>query len=212
MNAAGDWSKAKRKLVAILRGIAPDASHDITRALVDAGFEAIEIPLNSPQPFESIGIARRAAPANCLIGAGTVLTVEDVIRLGEAGGNLMVSPNVVPAVIGRALELAMMAMPGVFTATEAFAAIDAGASTLKFFPASVLGPAGIGAIRAVLPPATEIAAVGGVGVADFARYGAVGVRAFGLGSSLFRPGDSARAVAKKARVAVAAYDAAFGIV
>ncbi|WP_088347383.1 MULTISPECIES: 2-dehydro-3-deoxy-6-phosphogalactonate aldolase [Rhodomicrobium] len=204
------WPELKRSLVAILRGIRPEEAEAVVAELIDAGFEAIEIPLNSPEPFVSIGKAAKFAPPGCLIGAGTVLRVADVDRLAEAGGRLMVSPNVTPEVIARAAARGMVTMPGVFTATEALLAVDAGASALKFFPASVLGPAGINAIRAVLPPALEIGAVGGVSEADFASYAAVGLRTFGLGSSLYRPGAAAADIGKKARAVVAAYDTVFG--
>jgi 2-dehydro-3-deoxyphosphogalactonate aldolase len=154
------WPKLKRSLVAILRGLKPDETAATVGALSEAGFEAIEIPLNSPDPFRSIRIAADSAPAGVLIGAGTVLSTEDVDRLADAGGTLMVSPNVDAQVIARAIHHRMVSMPGVFTPTEALGATRAGASALKFFPASVLGPSGISAIRAVLPPDAEIGAVG----------------------------------------------------
>ncbi|MCT7373507.1 2-dehydro-3-deoxy-6-phosphogalactonate aldolase [Chelativorans salis] len=204
------WPKLRRDLVAILRGLKPEEASAVVEALLEAGFEAIEVPLNSPEPFRSIELARRLAPESVLIGAGTVLTVEDVDRLHEAGGNLLVSPNVEPAVIARAGQHGMATMPGVFSPTEALAAVAAGASALKFFPASVLGPAGIKAVMAVLPKDVPVGAVGGVSEGDFAAYAAAGVRTFGLGSSLYRPGASAGEVAEKARAAVAAYDAVFG--
>ncbi|HVK90612.1 MAG TPA: 2-dehydro-3-deoxy-6-phosphogalactonate aldolase, partial [Mycoplana sp.] len=152
----------KRPLIAILRGLKPAETEGVVGALIEAGFTAIEIPLNSPDPFRSIEIAVKMAPKACLIGAGTVLTTEQVERLEAVGGRLMVSPNVEAAVISLAASKGMVTMPGVFTPTEALAAAGAGATGLKFFPASVLGPAGIKAIRAVLPPELEIAAVGGV--------------------------------------------------
>lgn len=205
-----EWPRLSRELVAILRGLKPEEAPGVVTALLEAGFEAIEVPLNSPEPFRSIEIARGLAPDKVLIGAGTVLTVEEVDRLRDAGGNLLVSPNVEPAVIERAAGYGMVTMPGVFTPTEALAALRAGASALKFFPASVLGPSGIKAIRAVLPPDVPVGAVGGVSESDFAAYYAVGVRTFGLGSSLYKPGASAAEVAQKARGAVAAYDDVFG--
>lgn len=203
------WPALHRDLIAILRGLTPEEAPRIVGALLEAGFEAIEVPLNSPDPFRSIEAARRLAPENVLIGAGTVLTVADVERLHAAGGNLMVSPNVEPAVIARAAELGMTTMPGVFTATEALSAVAASASALKFFPASILGPAGIKAIMAVLPDDVPVGAVGGVTEDDFAGYARVGVRTFGLGSSLYRPGASAADVGAKARATVAAYDAVY---
>jgi 2-dehydro-3-deoxyphosphogalactonate aldolase len=210
MRTRVEWPSLKRPLVAILRGIRPEETAGIVDALLEAAFEAIEIPLNSPEPFRSIEIAAKRAPANCLIGAGTVLSVEEVGRLARAGGKLMVSPNVDAAVIRAASERGMVTMPGVFTATEALLAAAAGASALKFFPASVLGPAGITAIRAVLPKGLEVGAVGGVSERDFEVYARAGIRTFGLGSSLYKPGATAAEIGAKARAVVAAYDAAFG--
>ena len=203
------WPRLQRSLVAILRGIRPGETEPIVSALIEAGFEAIEIPLNSPDPFTSIEMAAKLAPPGCLIGAGTVLTPGDVDRLADSGGRLMVSPNVAPEIIGRATARGMITMPGVFTPTEALLAVRAGASALKFFPASVLGAAGISAIRAVLPGDMEIGAVGGVSEADFSTYATAGIRTFGLGSSLYRPGASAGDVGNKARAIVAAYDTVF---
>ena len=200
----------ERPLIAILRGIKPDETADIVGALIENGFTAIEIPLNSPDPFRSIEIAARMAPANCLIGAGTVLTVEDVDRLDGAGGKLLVTPNVEPAVISRARDKGMVTMPGVFTATEALSAARAGATGLKFFPAGVLGASGITAIRAVLPPELLVAAVGGVSDQNFADYTKAGILAFGLGTSLYKPGMTAAEVAERAKVTIYAYDAARG--
>lgn len=202
------WPSLKRNLVAILRGIRPEEIEGVVEVLVEAGFEAIEVPLNSPEPFASIEKARRLAPASCLIGAGTVLEVPQVDRLKSVGGNLLVTPNVEPAVIRRAVEHGMVTMPGVFTATEALLATRSGAAALKFFPASALGPAGISAISAILPKGLPIGAVGGVSDADFGAYLKVGVSCFGLGSSLYKPGDSAATVAEKAKRTIAAYDAA----
>lgn len=203
------WPQFRRSLVAILRGVRPDEIEPIAAALIEEGFEALEIPLNSPEPFVSIDKAVRLAPQSCLVGAGTVLDVIDVDRLADVGGRLMISPNVEPAVIARASEKGMVSMPGVFTATEALLAARSGASALKFFPASALGPGGIKAVRAVLPPELEIGAVGGVAEADFENYAAAGIRTFGLGTSLYRPGMSADEVRARARASVAAYDAAF---
>ena len=152
----------KRPLVAILRGVRPEEAGDIVSVLIESGMTAIEIPLNSPDPFRSIEIAVKKAPAGILVGAGTVLTLEAVERLHDVGGRLLVTPNVDPEIIARARARGMVTMPGVFTPTEALLAAKAGASSLKFFPASVLGAAGITAIRAVLPADLMIAAVGGV--------------------------------------------------
>lgn len=203
------WPAFRRHLVAILRGVRPDEVEPIGAALVEAGFEAIEVPLNSPDPFASIARLSRALPPAVLVGAGTVLTADDAGRVADAGGRLLVAPNVDPAVIAAAAARGMVTMPGVFTPTEAFAALGAGASALKFFPASALGAGGISAVRAVLPAGTVIGAVGGVAEADFAPYAAAGVTAFGLGSSLYRAGFGAADVASRAAAAVAAYDAVF---
>jgi len=204
------WPAFKRPLVAILRGIRPEETAGIIDALVEAGFEAIEIPLNSPEPLRSIEIAAKRAPNECLIGAGTVLTTAEVERLADAGGRLMVSPNIDTGVIKAASGNGMVTMPGVFTATEALLAASAGASALKFFPASVLGPSGINAIRAVLPKGMEVGAVGGVSERDFDAYAKAGIRTFGLGSSLYKPGATAAEIGAKARAVITAYDAAFG--
>ncbi|WP_050419660.1 2-dehydro-3-deoxy-6-phosphogalactonate aldolase [Bradyrhizobium tropiciagri] len=198
----------KRPLVAILRGIKPDEALGIVSALIEAGMTAIEIPLNSPEPFRSIEIAVKRAPADVLIGAGTVLSAVDVDRLHDAGGRLMVSPNVDVDVLKRARDYAMVTMPGVFSPTEALLAARAGASSLKFFPASVLGASGISAIRAVLPADAMIAAVGGVSDQNFAEYVKAGIRAFGLGSSLYKPGMTAEDVAVRAKMTIEAYDRA----
>ena len=200
----------KRPLVAILRGVRPEETGDIVGVLIDSGMTAIEIPLNSPEPFRSIEVAVKQAPAGVLVGAGTVLTLDDVARLHDAGGRLMVSPNVDPEVIASARARGMVTMPGVFTATEALLAVKAGASSLKFFPASALGAAGITAIRAVLPAGTMIAAVGGVSDTNFADYIKARITAFGLGSSLYKPGMTAAQVAERARATVEAYDRAVG--
>jgi len=198
-------------LIAILRGLKPGETEEVVGALIEAGFTAIEIPLNSPEPFRSIEIAVKMAPENCLIGAGTVLTVDHVNRLADVGGRLMVSPNVEPDVISTAAAKGMVTMPGVFTPTEALAAAKAGATGLKFFPASVLGPSGIQAIRAVLPAELEIAAVGGVSDRNFADYAAIGLRSFGLGSSLYKPGMSGADVRARAKATIEAYDAVYGV-
>ncbi|AKI01694.1 2-keto-3-deoxy-6-phosphogluconate aldolase [Hoeflea sp. IMCC20628] len=197
----------KRSLVAILRGIKPEETADIVDGLMAAGFTAIEIPLNSPDPFRSIEIAVKRAPKDVLIGAGTVLSVEDVERLNSVGGRLMVSPNVDREVIAHAASHGMVTMPGVFTPTEALAACAAGASALKFFPASVLGPSGINAIRAILPKDVPVGAVGGVSNDDFAAYAKVGVKTFGLGSSLYKAGMDAAEVSRRGQAAITAFDA-----
>ena len=204
------WPRLRRGLVAILRGVRPDEAVAVADAVHVAGIEAIEVPLNSPDPFRSIATIAADLPAGALVGAGTVLDSADVDRLVAAGGRLLVAPNVDAAVLARAAEHALVMMPGVFTPTEAFAAIKAKASALKFFPASVLGPKAIAAISAVLPKGLIVGVVGGVSEADFADYAKVGVRTFGLGSSLYKPGMSAADVAARAAAAVAAWDTVFG--
>ncbi|TPJ74234.1 2-dehydro-3-deoxy-6-phosphogalactonate aldolase [Mesorhizobium sp. B2-7-1] len=210
MSHTAPFPKLRRGLVAILRGLKPSEAVAIGRAVHDAGIEAIEVPLNSPEPFVSIADLVKALPQTALVGAGTVLTAADVDALHKAGGKLLVSPNIDAEVMGRAMQYSMVTMPGVFTPTEAFQAIRLGASALKFFPASVLGSSGIAAIRAVLPATTLIGAVGGVSDKDFAGYKAVGVSVFGLGSSLYKPGATVEDVAQRARAAAAAWDQAFG--
>jgi 2-dehydro-3-deoxyphosphogalactonate aldolase len=204
MSAVTPWPKLNCGLVAILRGVKPDEAVDVARAVHDAGVEAIEVPLNSPEPFRSIEAIVKALP-KALVGAGTVLTPADVDRLAGVGGRLLVSPNVDVAVLERAHQHGMVTMPGVFTPTECFVALKAGASALKFFPANAIGPGGIAAIRAVLPAGTNIAAVGGVSDNDFATYKAAGVGLFGLGSSLYKPGASAAETGSKAAAAVTAW-------
>lgn len=200
----------KYPLIAILRGLKPEETEGVVGALIETGFTAIEIPLNSPDPFRSIETAVKMAPEGCLIGAGTVLTTAQVEQLADVGGQLMVSPNVEPAVISLAAQKGMVTMPGVLTPTEALSAAAAGATGLKFFPASVLGPSGITAIRAILPPELEIAAVGGVSDANFGDYAKAGIRSFGLGSSLYKPGMSAAEVRERAVATIKAYNAVYG--
>ncbi|MBO0124207.1 2-dehydro-3-deoxy-6-phosphogalactonate aldolase [Agrobacterium sp. OT33] len=200
----------KYPLIAILRGLRPEETEGVVGALIETGFRAIEIPLNSPDPFRSIEIAAKMAPADCLIGAGTVLSVEDVASLDAAGGKLMVSPNADADVIVAARVKGMVTMPGVLTPTEALVAAKAGATGLKFFPASIIGPSGINAIRTILPKDLVIAAVGGVSDRNFAEYTSAGITAFGLGTSLYKPGMTAAEVRERATVTLAAYDAAIG--
>lgn len=202
------WPKVKRPLVAILRGIRPDESETVSETLLDSGFELLEVPLNSPDAFVSIERLVKRFGNDCVIGAGTVLSADDCGRVSDAGGRLMVSPNVDADVLAMAQARGMISLPGVFSTTEALLALRCGASALKFFPASVLGPSGIAAVRAVLPKETIICAVGGVSDQNFATYVAMGIRVFGLGSSLYRPGMSADDVRVTATAAVRAYDAA----
>jgi 2-dehydro-3-deoxyphosphogalactonate aldolase len=210
MSESTPFPKLNHGLVAILRGLRPEEAVDIASAVFEAGIEAIEVPLNSPNPFTSIERIVAALPSAALLGAGTVLTADQVDRLAGAGGRLLVSPNIDAGVMHRAAHHGLVTMPGVFTPSEAFQALGLGASALKFFPASTLGPKGIAAIMAVLPGDAVVGAVGGVSDKDFADYAKIGVRTFGLGSSLFAPGMSVAAVRERAVAAVGAWRAAFG--
>src|SRR2546429_1950154 len=182
------WPKVKRSLVAILRGIHPDEAEAIAETLIESGFELIEVPLNSPDPFVSIERLCKRFGRDCHIGAGTVLNAADCARVADLGGRRIVSQNVDADVLAMARTRQLVTMPGGFSPTEAFLALRCGASALKFFPASVLGPSGIAAQLAVLPGETVVGAVGGVSEKNLAAYMAVGIRALGLCSSPYRPG------------------------
>lgn len=197
-----------RHLIAILRGIAPKETVAVCEALVGAGITMIEVPLNSPEPMASIASASRAFAGRARIGAGTVLTVDDADAVAEAGGSFVVSPDCNEAVIARTLARGLRSYPGVFTPTEAFRAIRAGAHALKLFPAEVLGAAGIKAMKAVLPAEVALYAVGGAAPETFTELLAAGCTGFGIGSYLYKPGYTVSEVAKRAATVVAAYDRA----
>jgi 2-dehydro-3-deoxyphosphogalactonate aldolase len=185
-------------LVAILRGITPAEALPVGQALVDAGFRVIEVPLNSPEPLKSIAALAHAFP-QAIVGAGTVLRRGEVGPVQAAGGRLVVAPNFSAAVVQEARELGMACLPGVATPTEAFAALEAGASGLKLFPAELIPPAAVKALRAVLPPDTLVLPVGGITPANLGAYRAAGADGLGIGSALYRPGMSAQEVATMAR-------------
>jgi 2-dehydro-3-deoxyphosphogalactonate aldolase len=186
-------------LIAILRGIKPSDSEAVAVALHAAGFRLIEIPLNSPAAFDSIARIRRALPADALVGAGTVLRDDDVERVQAAGGELIVMPHTDRAIIGAAKAAGLVCVPGVATPTEAFTALDAGADALKLFPAELISPAALKAMRAVLPEALHLFPVGGITQETMAGYVRAGATGFGLGSALYTPGASADQVAERAR-------------
>jgi 2-dehydro-3-deoxyphosphogalactonate aldolase len=193
-------------LVAILRGLPPADAPSIGAALDAAGFSIIEVPLNSPQPLVSIATLAAQFP-NALIGAGTVMSPAHVREVHGAGGQLIVSPNFNADVVRTAVQLGMVCLPGVMTPTEAFAALAAGASGIKIFPAELVAPAGVKALRAVLSADTLVLPVGGIAPETMAAYRAAGANGFGLGSALYKPGDDAAAVAAAARRYVAAWNA-----
>jgi 2-dehydro-3-deoxyphosphogalactonate aldolase len=191
-------------LVAILRGLRPDEAAGVGQSLVDAGFRIIEVPLNSPQPLESIATLSRQFP-QALVGAGTVLTTRDVAAVQAAGGRLIVSPNFNPAVVREAVRLGLVCLPGVLSASEAFGALEAGAAGLKLFPAEMIPPAVVKALRAVIPSEVALLPVGGISTGNMAQYRAAGASGFGIGSALFKPGLDAAQVAANARAFASAW-------
>ncbi|MDB5761765.1 MAG: 2-dehydro-3-deoxy-6-phosphogalactonate aldolase [Herminiimonas sp.] len=175
-------------LIAILRGLAPSEAPGVGQILFDAGFRLLEVPLNRPGALEAIQALRRNAPSDALIGGGTMLTTNDVDAVSETGGQMMVSPNCDPEVIRHAVKKGMLALPGVATPTEAFQALAAGAHGLKLFPAEMIAPAVVKALRSVMPDKTWLLPVGGIGPDNMAAYIEAGANGFGIGGQLYQPG------------------------
>ncbi|UWS08766.1 2-dehydro-3-deoxy-6-phosphogalactonate aldolase [Phaeobacter inhibens] len=198
-----------RNIIAILRGLRPEEARAMTDALIAAGITKIEVPLNSPHPYDSIAAMLDQAKGRATVGAGTVLNTDAVAQLSAIGAQMVISPDCNPDVIRAAKAAGMLSYPGVFTASECFSALRAGADGLKFFPAFKLGLDGFSALKAVLPADAETYAVGGVGPADFADWQKAGITGFGIGSSLYKPGRTIEDVARLAAETVAAYDEAF---
>lgn len=193
-------------VVAILRGVQPAEVLAVAHALLAGGVRTIEVPLNSPQPLQSIALLAREVGSQALVGAGTVLSPEDVDAVADAGARLVLSPNLDPAVVRRTKQRGLVSVPGVATPSEGFAALRAGADALKLFPSEMLGPPVLKAWRAVFPPGTVFVSVGGVGEANIAAFRAAGAAAAGVGSSLFTPGLEAAEVQRRAALLVARWN------
>ena len=196
-------------LVAILRGVRPSEVLAIGQALYSAGFRVIEVPLNSPDPLDSIRVLRQGLPLDCVVGAGTVTTAEACAEVAAAGGSLVVMPHSDPVVIQAAKAAGMACAPGVATLTEAYAALAAGADVLKLFPAEALSPSVLKAWRAVLKPPVALVPVGGITPESVDAYTAAGASGFGLGSALYRPGDTSTEVAHRAAAFIQAWHQAY---
>jgi len=203
MSALKEWL-AKSPLVAILRGVEPGEVVGIGEALIEAGILVIEVPLNSQEPLESIRRLAAACGTRALVGAGTVMRGDQVDAIAAAGGRLIVTPHAQPAVVRRAKELGLLAVPGFFTPAEAFAMIEAGADGLKLFPAEAASPKVLGALRAVLPKDVPVLPVGGIDAASIPAWRKAGADGFGIGSALYKPGLDRAAVAAKAQALVQA--------
>lgn len=203
MSAPDPWPDPP--LVAILRGVRPEEVEAIGLALVEAGLRIVEVPLNSPEPIASIARLARALAGRALVGAGTLRRSDEVADVAAAGGRLIVTPHADPAIVRTAKAAGLVALPGVATPTEAFAMLDAGADGLKLFPAELLGPPVVKALRAVLPANTRLLPVGGITPAGMAAFRAAGATGFGLGSALYRPGAGPAEVAERARAFLAAW-------
>ncbi|WP_281972965.1 2-dehydro-3-deoxy-6-phosphogalactonate aldolase [Ruegeria faecimaris] len=197
-----------RPIIAILRGLQPTEAAEVGQALIDAGIDRIEVPLNSPDPLTSIGILAERFGDRALIGAGTVLTIEQVDAVAGVGGKLIVSPNFDAEVIQQTIKLGIQSWPGVYTPTEAFGALRAGATGLKLFPGVMAGPSGLAAIRPILPKDALVFAVGGAGPENFADWLKAGADGFGIGSALYKPGMAVADIAERAQKIVLAYDKA----
>jgi 2-dehydro-3-deoxyphosphogalactonate aldolase len=205
---SADTLLAELPLVAILRGVTPERIEGVAGALFEAGIRAIEVPLNSPDPFKSIGLLAKQFGDRCLTGAGTVLDTVSVDRVADAGGTLLVTPNTNPAVIAHGVAKGMTVMPGFYTPSEGFAAVAAGAKYLKLFPASSGGIDHLKAMLAVLPKHVPVYAVGGVGAGNMSEWRQAGAAGFGLGSDLFKPGFTDEEIGARAQKCVAAFRSA----
>jgi len=198
-----DWL-GRCPLIAILRGVRPDECEAIVAALETAGITIVEVPLNSPRPFDSIERLARGFGGRLLIGAGTVMTRSEVAAVADAGGRLLVTPHADPALVRAAKSHGLLACPGFFTPAEAFALLAAGADAIKLFPAEAASPAMLRALRAVLPAGTAVLPVGGIDAASIPAWRAAGAAGFGIGSAIYQAGDGPETVAAKARTLLAA--------